>query len=384
MTQRQNWDAGRFLKTVTFFELFPFLKFIPCLKTMILGRQPQATSPYSNSRVGTILVAGETQELNAQIIKHLRTENYPVRVVTSEAASAETLANSEAEYYRGSLQDRGSFSAELMAGVQAIIASSVDASALDNLVQVAARSLGTDPTTTPLFDFRQPTADLVAIWGAVDDVVMGGVSESNLRLGNDCAVFSGNVSVANSGGFASVRNRDFSPPLDLSNYEGIQLRVKGDGQRYKFILRCEGRWDGVSYCYSFNTATNTWIDVRIPFDELIPTFRAKTVNDAPRFDASRTYSMQLMLSKFEYDGNLNPRFVPGVFELQWESIQAYGKRATPKFIYVSLNDESLEQKVRESGVSYAIIRAGNATSEEVARRCVQAVDSPAFLNRTGE
>lgn len=384
MTQRQNWNAGRFLKTVTFFELFPFLNFITCLKTMILGRQPQPTSPFSSSRVGTVLVVGETEELNAQIVKHLRAENYPVRVLTSESARTETSADSEAEYYQASLQDRGSFSAELMAGVQAIIASSVDTSAMDNLVEVAARSLGTDATTTPLFDFRQPTANLAAIWGAVDDVVMGGVSESNLRFGNACAVFAGNVSTANSGGFASVRNRNFSPPLDLSSYEGIQLRVKGDGQRYKFILRCEGKWDGVSYCYSFDTAPNTWLDIRIPFDELIPTFRAKTVNDAPGFDASRTYSIQLMLSKFEYDGNLNPRFVPGVFELQLESIQAYGKQATPKFIYISLNNESLEEKVRESGVSYAIIQAGNATSEEIARRCVRAVDSPEFLNRTGE
>ncbi|MBD2580584.1 CIA30 family protein [Oscillatoria sp. FACHB-1406] len=376
MTQRQNWNPGRFLKTVTFFELFPFLNLIPCLKTMILGRQPQPTSPFSNSRVGTILVVGETEELNAQIVKHLRAKNYPVRVLTSELAGIESRANSEAEYYRGSLQDKASFSAELMAGVQTMIASSVDASAMDNLVQVATRSLGTDPTTTTLFDFRQPTADLAAIWGAVDDVVMGGVSESNLRFVNDCAVFAGNVSVANSGGFASVRNRNFSPPLDLSSYEGIQLRVKGDGQRYKFILRCEGKWDGVSYCYSFNTAPNNWIDVRIPFDELIPTFRAKTVNDAPKFDSSKTYSMQLMLSKFEYDGNLNPRFVPGVFELQWESIQAYGKTAVPKLIYVSLGDEGLERQVLESGVSYAIIRGENTTSEEISRRCVQAVNSP--------
>jgi Complex I intermediate-associated protein 30 (CIA30) len=52
-------------------------------------------------------------------------------------------------------------------------------------------------------------------WGSLDDVVMGGVSESGLYLspgsgpdGCDAAVFSGNVSTDNNGGFASVRALD--------------------------------------------------------------------------------------------------------------------------------------------------------------------------------
>jgi len=37
----------------------------------------------------------------------------------------------------------------------------------------------------------------------------------------------------------------------------------------------------------------------------------------------RIRSMQLMLSKFEYDGELNPNIQMGRFELPIESIQAY-------------------------------------------------------------
>lgn len=43
-------------------------------------------------------------------------------------------------------------------------------------------------------------------WGPLDDVVMGGVSESSfarMQSGSE-AVFSGRVSSANNGGFASV------------------------------------------------------------------------------------------------------------------------------------------------------------------------------------
>ncbi len=54
-----------------------------------------------------------------------------------------------------------------------------------------------------VFDFRQ-TIDLSQTWGAVDDVVMGGVSESGLMKTIEGALFTGNVSTDNSGGFASV------------------------------------------------------------------------------------------------------------------------------------------------------------------------------------
>lgn len=76
---------------------------------------------------------------------------------------------------------------------------------------------------------------------------MGGVSESALRVvpgageGRDgglraAAVFAGEVKTSNSGGFVSVRTRNASPPLDLSTYDALRLRVKGDGNRYKFSM----------------------------------------------------------------------------------------------------------------------------------------------------
>jgi Complex I intermediate-associated protein 30 (CIA30) len=177
-------------------------------------------------------------------------------------------------------------------------------------------------TDRPIFDFTQPSETLPAIWGALDDVVMGGVSQSNIQFGTAGATFSGNVSTSNSGGFASVRTRNFEPAIDLSNYSGIALRLKGDGNRYKFMLRTETQWDGIAYCYSFDTIADAWITIQVPFTSLMPVFRAKTVGDRP-FAANHITAMQLMLSKFEYDGGLNPHFQPGFFQLQIESIGAY-------------------------------------------------------------
>ncbi|MGF1521411.1 MAG: CIA30 family protein [Leptolyngbyaceae cyanobacterium] len=174
-----------------------------------------------------------------------------------------------------------------------------------------------------LFDFTRSDPQQVAVWGALDDVVMGGVSSSGFRSGGEYALFTGNVSTDNSGGFVSVRTRNFDPPLNLSGYQGIALRVQGDGQRYKFFLRDKEGWDALAYGYSFDTRANEWITVQVPFDQLTPVFRAKTQQDAPPFNPGSIRSLQLMLSKFEYDKALNPHFQPGQFYLRVQQISAF-------------------------------------------------------------
>jgi Complex I intermediate-associated protein 30 (CIA30) len=174
-----------------------------------------------------------------------------------------------------------------------------------------------------VFDFRASTHALSQIWGALDDVVMGGASASTLQQDPEGAKFTGNVSTSNSGGFVSVRTRNFEPPLNLSGQLGLMLRVKGDGNRYKFLIRDQDSWDSVAYASSFDTVAGEWRDVRIPFAELAPVFRAKIVKDAPALNPAHLRSLQLMLSKFEYDGVLNPHFEPGAFTLLVQSIQVF-------------------------------------------------------------
>ena len=175
---------------------------------------------------------------------------------------------------------------------------------------------------TMLFDFRTIT-NLSQTWGAVDDVVMGGVSESSLVKCLEGALFTGNVSTDQSGGFVSVRTRNFQIPLDLSRYTGLELKLRGDGNRYKFLARSSDGWDTLAYSYAFNTTANEWITVRIPFVEMVAVMRAKTIPNAPPIEARNIRSLQLMLSKFEYDGQLNPNFTPGQFALTIDSIRTY-------------------------------------------------------------
>ena len=216
-------------------------------------------------------------------------------------------------------------------------------------------------------------------WGAVDDVVMGGVSSSGFEVrqgkgenGGPSGVFAGMVTTANNGGFASTRTRNLSPPLDLSNYDGFELRILGDGQRYKFVVKTDSNWDGVGYTSSFDTKAGQWQTVQVPFSELVPVFRAKTQRDAPVFDASKVTSLQLMLSKFEYDGKLNQNFREGRFELPVERIGAYAKDLSPGAVQVVLVKEEsgvvaggveAVKYLNEKGVKFA-----EASPDEVASK----------------
>ncbi|KAH1250839.1 hypothetical protein HKD37_05G013723 [Glycine soja] len=149
-------------------------------------------------------------------------------------------------------------------------------------------------------------------------------------------------------------------------------------------------------------------------------------------------SLQLMFSKFEYDGKLNETFVEGPFELPVSSIHAYIIKdpITPRFVHVSsagvtrperpgldlskqppavrLNKEldyiltfklKGEDLLRESGIPYVIVRpcalteepagadlifdqgdniTGKISREEIALMCVAALDSPYACDKTFE
>ena len=71
-------------------------------------------------------------------------------------------------------------------------------------------------------------------WVAVNDGVMGGRSTGGPTLPDGTLKFRGDLSLANNGGFASVRSVGRS--FDLSSATAVVLRVKGDGRSYQLRL----------------------------------------------------------------------------------------------------------------------------------------------------
>lgn len=161
-------------------------------------------------------------------------------------------------------------------------------------------------------------------FGPLDDVVMGGVSKSNLEVGAKFdGLWTGFVTSANNGGFAGIRSKIFDPKLDASSCRGLVLKLTGDGNRYKFIGRDDVEWNGIAWSTSFDTIANKFIEVKIPFTKLKPTRFARTVTGIPPFNSKFFTGMQLSLSKFEYDGDLNPKFTEGSFKLDLESVKLF-------------------------------------------------------------
>ncbi|MBM3211673.1 DUF4174 domain-containing protein [Candidatus Poribacteria bacterium] len=161
-----------------------------------------------------------------------------------------------------------------------------------------------------LFDFSK--ADEGGNWSIVNDDVMGGISQSDMIVTNESiAIFQGTLSLENYGGFASVRTKPAN--FELSGYDGIAIRVKGDGRKYQLRLRTDDRLDGVSYQQEFQTMANKWTNIKLPFDEFVPTFRGRIVADAPDLSPGKIRQIGFLIADKK----------PGSFRLEIDWMEAY-------------------------------------------------------------
>jgi NADH dehydrogenase [ubiquinone] 1 alpha subcomplex assembly factor 1 len=143
---------------------------------------------------------------------------------------------------------------------------------------------------SPIFEFDKKSEP----WQVINDGVMGGLSSSRFSLMEGGACFEGSVSLENNGGFASVRSEPQNH--DLSPFQGILLRARGDGKRYVFRLRNSGSFDGVSYQAHFETVSDEWITIRLPFESFKPVFRGRLVQNAEPLDLKSIKSFGFLIS----------------------------------------------------------------------------------------
>ncbi|KAJ7537836.1 hypothetical protein O6H91_11G023700 [Diphasiastrum complanatum] len=473
---RRSWDFGKYLKTIFYFsEPLSLQKVLGSILERFTRSEPnKVQSREKESSSDLVLVVGATGGVGKRAVEILQKKGVPVRnvekarsllgpninIVTADITQKSTLLP---EYFEG--VKRVVNAAAVIVGpkegdtadrqkyfqgikffdpeIKGDTPETVEYYGLKNLIDAVKDHIGVREGRA-LLSFGENGFPIGPAWGPLDDVVMGGVSESHFQIssvdgenGGPAGIFKGFVSTENNGGFASIRTKNFDPLLDLSAYEGLEVRLKGDGHRFKLVIRTSTDFDAVGYTVIFDTKKNEWQSIRLPFVTFVPIFRARTVKDAPRFNTTKIASLQVMYSKFESDGKLNPTFEPGPFELPISSIRAYLKEPiTPRFVHVSsagvtrpdrpgldlskqppavrLNKElnyimtfklKGEDVLRESGIPYTIVRpcalteepagadlifeqgdniTGKISREEVARICVAALESPAACDITFE
>jgi len=119
-------------------------------------------------------------------------------------------------------------------------------------------------------------------WAIVNDVVMGGKSTSTISINTEGnAVFKGEVSLENNGGFSSLRHR--FDKLDVSKFKKIKIRLKGDGKKYQFRLK-PSMFTQYSYVYNFQT-NGDWQIIEINLTDFTPVFRGRKL-DMPNFSGT--------------------------------------------------------------------------------------------------
>ncbi len=181
-------------------------------------------------------------------------------------------------------------------------------------------SLLSDPTAGDdshsellLTDFTSASPDLG--WYVVNDNVMGGRSDGGFEVQKGELLFAGRTNTRG-GGFSSIRSGRLA--LDLSDRNGIRVRVKGDGRRYTWRLTTGARIYGreIAYWADFDTADGAWQSIDIPFSSFVPRFRG-AVLDGPPLDTREITGMGLMI----YDKRDGP------FELRLAAVHAYARQA---------------------------------------------------------
>jgi monofunctional biosynthetic peptidoglycan transglycosylase len=93
----------------------------------------------------------------------------------------------------------------------------------------------------------------------------------------------------------------------------VELRVKGDGKRYKLSLATDSRFDAVMYQAGFETEEDAWRVVRLPFSSFVPTYHGRTLTDAPPIDRGHILSFGFLIADRQ----------EGVFRLEVDSVKAY-------------------------------------------------------------
>ena len=102
--------------------------------------------------------------------------------------------------------------------------------------------------------------------------------------------------------------------MDLSEFSGIRLRLRGDGRQYSWQLRTNAIYRGreLGFWSEFETTAGEWLVIDLPFADFVPKFRGNKLDVAPP-DPAHIGGLGLMIA----DGKDGP------FSITVDSVQAY-------------------------------------------------------------
>ena len=185
--------------------------------------------------------------------------------------------------------------------------------ALSMLFTTSTLSFAADQSRV-LFQFQN--AESSKEWQAVNDGVMGGVSDGRFKMTPDNTMdFHGTLSLENNGGFASVRSR--AKKLDLKAGDVVVAKIRGDGREYSLNLYLTRPLVAFSYRATVPTKKDEWLEVRVPLEKFEATSFGRVLRNAGAVNPNEVNGIGFMLSDKK----------AGPFKLEIDSIRV--ERAEP-------------------------------------------------------
>ena len=129
-------------------------------------------------------------------------------------------------------------------------------------------------------------------WYAVNDGVMGGLSQGTASLEENALVHTGVINT-NGGGFSYVGTR--LPSNALVGYNKLQVRLNTYGRTYAVNFNDTRYWRVTHQSPIPKNLRSEWQEVFITFDETTPTIFSQRVNSEP-FKASAINELSFILS----------------------------------------------------------------------------------------
>jgi len=192
----------------------------------------------------------------------------------------------------------------------------------------------------PLYKFSGDSATLeesLSKFERIDDVIMGGVSKSQLGTGSSLASWRGLVRTEG-GGFCGQRTKPFVTPLNLTGADGLYIKCRlasdSDAERrvWKLTLRTdEGRGE-VVYQASYVPPVGPEPEpVNVPFSDFVLVRGPVAIPGAPKVsNVSAIYQLGMTVSKFVLGPQMTEleNFRNGTFQLDISELGVYTEHPT--------------------------------------------------------
>ena len=161
------------------------------------------------------------------------------------------------------------------------------------------------------FSLNEGISAIGTQWRQFTDQVMGGESTASYSFevidGKRCIHLQGDVSLKNRGGFVQVALplRQNGRPFDASQFTGIRLWVKGNGENYYVHLRSSKTWLPWQYYEAPFFADNQWQKVEIPFEKFTPqslkaALNPKKLKRLGVVGAKKAFKADIAVSRIEF------------------------------------------------------------------------------------